>query len=64
MWERESCSRINSFCLCGMIVLHMESEWNLHDFLNASSKRLGVASLVRIFNSDGESIRRCRYYYG
>lgn len=40
-------------------VLHLESEWSLHDFLNASSKRLGVASLKRIFNSDGVDIDDC-----
>mmetsp|Transcript_23683 Transcript_23683/g.40302 ORF Transcript_23683/g.40302 Transcript_23683/m.40302 type:complete len:896 (-) Transcript_23683:1301-3988(-) len=40
-------------------VLHLESEWNLHDFLNAASNRLGVASLKRIFNSDGVDIDDC-----
>lgn len=40
-------------------VLHLESEWSLHEFLNAASNRLGVASLKRIFNSDGVDIDDC-----
>ena len=42
-----------------VVALHLESEWTLHDFLNAASKRLGVASLNRIFNSDGKNV--CPY---
>jgi hypothetical protein len=40
-------------------VLHLESEWTLHEFLNAASNRLGVASLKRIFSSDGVDIDDC-----
>ena len=40
-------------------VLHLESEWTQHDFLNAASNRLGVSSLSRIFSADGRLFSFC-----
>ncbi|RYH23649.1 hypothetical protein EON65_17675 [archaeon] len=43
-----------------ILVLYMESDWSIFEFLNAASQRLAMESAAkRVFNADGVEINDC-----